>query len=118
MKNKNLKVDSLFDKVRSWLYDLFHKNKVKQLAPIEEQSNKTKSDDKKSNTFEEYQLKNERREYILNLQKKYKAKEIRQEEMSEEDRTDLENLYIEQNQELKRKIRTLEYKIDKANHKE
>ena len=50
----------------------------------------------------------------MNLQRKYKNKEVFEEDMSEEDRIDLENLYIEQNTELKRKIRSLESKIAKS----
>lgn len=34
--------------------------------------------------------------------------------MSEEDRIDLENLYIEQNEELKRKIKSYDHKMKKT----
>ncbi|MBQ9279699.1 MAG: hypothetical protein IJ215_01440 [Clostridia bacterium] len=63
--------------------------------------------------LKEHREKNERRQYLLNLQRKYKNKELLEEEMSEEDKIALENLYMEQNAELKRRIRTLESKIAK-----
>lgn len=61
----------------------------------------------------EYREQSKRRQYLLSLQRKYKNKEILEEEMSEEDRIDLEKLYEEQNAELKRKIKSLDSRIAK-----
>lgn len=117
-QNNDLESFKLFNKVKSWIYNLFNKasNMNSKLNDVEVRANETnnlKNSVKKSGFFEEYKKKNERREYLLNLQRRYKAKEILEQDMSEDDRSDLENLYIEQNNELKRKIRSYDSKISK-----
>lgn len=108
-----IEMSSLFSKVKSWLHHLFHRTN----NLIEESTVDAPVDNEKStrinNFFEEYKLKNERRDYLLDLQKKYKAGIISEGDMNEQDRIDLENLYIEQNMELKRKIRSYDSKIKK-----
>lgn len=115
-----LESTTFFNKVKSWVYNLFHKapnmnSKIEEIETRAYKINDLKSSVKKDDFFEEYKQKNERREYLLNLQRKYKAKEILEQDMSEDDRSDLENLYIEQNNELKRKIRSYDLKISKLN---
>lgn len=106
-----IEMSSLFSKVKSWLRHLFHRTN----NLIEESTVDAPIDNEKStrinNFFEEYKLKNERRDYLLDLQKKYKAGIISEGDMNEQDRIDLENLYVEQNTELKRKIRSYDSKI-------
>lgn len=122
MKNQNnsLETNTIFSKIKSWWYNLFHKSNGNSIEPqnVSQDTNNALNEEininKPKDFFEEYKEKNERREYLLNLQRKYKNKEILEEEMTEEDRTDLENLYMEQNMELKRKIRSFDSKIAKA----
>ena len=114
-KNNSLKENTLFNKVKSWLYGLFHKSKR-----IENEVNYSNSFKLENNNeinydfFEEYKEKSERRQYLLALQRKYKNKEIFEKDINEQDRNDLKNLYIEQNTELKRKIQAVDFKIAKA----
>ncbi len=74
---------------------------------MEHENNKLES----NNFLDEYRLKNERRKYLIDLQKKYKSGVITENDMSREDLNDLINLYIEQNMELKRKIKSYEMKM-------
>ena len=74
---------------------------------MEDENNKLES----NNFLDEYRLKNERRKYLIDLQKKYKSGVITENDMSKEDLNDLINLYIEQNMELKRKIKSYEMKM-------
>ena len=65
------------------------------------------------NAFDEYRKKNERHQYLLQLQNKFENKMIFERDISESDKADLEALYMEQISNLKRKIRTVESKIQK-----
>lgn len=115
MKEHNNLELNLLNKIKSWVYRLFHKSQQSiSSSPLEQSVDSIAEKIKQDNFFDEYKLKNERRQYLLDLQKKYKAKEILEKDMSEEDRIDLENLYIEQNEELKRKIKSYDYKMKKA----
>ena len=121
MKNQNdsLENQNLFLKVKSWLYNIFHnsqlrESKTENIESINIVLNEAKLDNKPNNFRESYAEKNERRQYILDLQRKYKNKEILEENMSDEDRFDLENLYEGQNTALKRRIKELELKIEKS----
>lgn len=121
-QNNNLEKNNIFSKMKSWMYNLIHKSKKNDLLLKSDEYTPTTSDvlkenNKENNFFEEYRLKNERHQYLLNLQRKYKNKEILERDMSQEDRNDLENLYIEQNNELKMKIRSIDFKITKASGK-
>ena len=118
-QNNSLENNSLFNKVKSWFYHFFHKSPIIEPGTSNAITDNTTVSEKEVTTkpkdfFEEYKEKNDRCQYLLNLQRKYKNKEVFEEDMSEEDRIDLENLYIEQNTELKRKIRSLESKIAKS----
>lgn len=121
MKNENdgLETNNLFFKVKSWLYNIFHKSQISESKSDKTEStsivlNEQKDNNKPSNFFEDYREKTERRQYLLNLQRKYKNKEILEENMSDEDRIGLENIYAEQNAELKRRIKALDSKIAKV----
>lgn len=120
-QNNSLETNNVFSKIKVWLYNLFHKSKkfeinVVSTNNLENQSgtlNEKQNDENDKVFFEEYKEQNERRQYLLSLQRRYKKKEILEEEMSEEDRIDLEKLYEEQNAELKRKIKSLDSRIAK-----
>lgn len=117
-QNNSLEPNTLFNKVKTWLYNLFHKSLKNNTKSQEVQLNTIKANensDRPKDFFEEFKEKEMKRQYLLDLQMKYKSKQIREDEMSEEDRIGLENLYIEQNNELKRKIRAIDSKIAKAN---
>ncbi len=117
MKEKNsLKQTSIFSSLKSWWYKLFHKFNAneKNIKDVENDKIKNEKEIHSKSIFEEYKEINERRTYLLDLQRKYKRKEILEENMSINDKIDLENLYIEQNTELKRKIRALDNKIAKS----
>lgn len=117
MKNQNnsLKTNGFISKVKLWFYNIFHKSQASENKLNNSNSlNTEKNNVLQKSFFEEYKEKNDRRQYLLVLQKKYKNKEILEKDMNEQDRIDLENLYVEQNTELKRKIRGMETKITKA----
>ena len=65
------------------------------------------------NTFDEYRKKSERHQYLLQLQNMFENKMILESDIGESDKADLEALYMEQISNLKRKIRTVESKIQK-----
>lgn len=113
-ENNDLETENLFLKIKSWLYHLFHKSN-NLLKPNTSAVSKDLEKNIKTNSFfEEYKLKNEKREYLLDLQGKYKSGIITESDMNQEDINELENLYIEQNMDLKRKIRMYESKINKT----
>ena len=113
-QNNSLEANTLFNKLKSWLYNLFHNSsqgKIEAQENIQTNTIQVDESSKQKGFFEEYKDKEMRRQYLLDLQRKYKNKQIREDEMLEEDRISLENLYIEQNNELKRKIRSYDSKI-------
>lgn len=114
MREHNNLDSSWANKIKSWVYRLFHKSTQGISSSVNEQLvNSTIEKVKENDFFSEYKLKNERQQYLLNLQRKYKSKEILEKDISENDRIDLENLYVEQNNELKRKIRLYDYELIK-----
>ena len=88
----------------------YNTDQRKDLLTMEHENNKLES----NNFLDEYRLKNERRKYLIDLQKKYKSGVITENDMSREDLNDLINLYIEQNMELKRKIKSYEMKMKQS----
>lgn len=121
MKNQNelLEIKNLFLKVKTWLYNAFHKSQISQIKTeniesVNTVSNEQKDDNNQNNFCESCIEKNERRQYLLNLQRKYKNKEILEENMNDEERLGLEQLYDEQNIALKRRIKELDSKIAKS----
>lgn len=114
-QNNSLETSTLFNRIKNWLFNLFHRSlkddidsqEIKELG-----TNKiSENNDRPKDFLKEFKEKEMKRQYLLDLQLKYKGKQIREDEMSEEDRIGLENLYIEQNTELKRKIRSIDSKI-------
>lgn len=110
-QNNNLEKNNIFSKMKAWFNGLFHKPKITETN----MKNQENVDRKPKDFFEEYKEKEKRRQYLFELQKKYKNKEMLEKDMSEEDKDDLEKLYIEQNMELKRKIKAYDSKIAKVN---
>ena len=120
MKNQNnsLEKNNFISKIKSWWYNIFHKSK-KAEEKLDNNQNTILSVNKQHevrNTFDEYRKKNERRQYLIQLQSKFENKMILESNISESDKTDLEALYIEQIDDLKRKIRTAENKIQKLSN--
>ncbi len=112
-QNNSLRTNNIFSNIKTWFYNLFHKSKTNEVESIEGNNNISNEENvKPKDYFAEYKEKSARRQYLLNLQRKYKNKEI-----LEKDRIELENLYIEQNSELKREIRSFEAKINKQKNK-
>jgi hypothetical protein len=95
-QNNDLEKNNMFSKLKSWLYNLFHKSKNNKtlIQKIETSQIKKPSEIKPQTLFEEHRQKNERYQYLLDLQRKYKNKEKLEKDMSAEDRTDLENLFM------------------------
>lgn len=115
MREHNDLESNWINKIKSWVHRLFHKSTQGISSSVNEQLvNSTIEKVKENDFFDEYKQKNERHQYLLNLQRKYKSKEILEKDISEKDRIDLENLYVEQNNELKRKIRSYDYEIEKS----
>ncbi len=115
MKNQNngLSTKNWFYRIKTWWHNFFSKSKLIDDNVKKEQTSNCESAEitKKENDW--YTEKYERKKYLLDLQRKYKNNEILEENIIEQDRIDLENLFIEQNDELKRRIIMLDRKISK-----
>ena len=116
-ENNNLQNVNIFSKVKSWIYHLLKKavraeSKVEYANTSDIQSSQLKTT---NNLFEEYKMKSDRRQYLLDLQKKFESKLVLEKDINNEDQKDLESLYVEQINELKRNIRSVDYKIKKYN---
>ena len=73
-QNKSLEKNTIFSKIKSCIYNLFHKSEKNKLSlKCDEDTTTTSNVLKENNTankfFEEYKLKTERHQYLLNLQK-------------------------------------------------
>lgn len=68
---------------------------------------------KEESIFDEYRKKHERHKYLLQLQKRFESKMILESDMSKSDKAELEDLYIEQIADLKRKIKSVDVKVQK-----
>lgn len=117
MKNQNnsLEKNSIFSKIKSWWYNIFHKSS-KAKENLNNTQDATVSENNKleeTNMFDECRKKNERRMYLLQLQNKYENKIISESEINEKDKIDLEALYVEQIRDLKIKVKGVESKIQK-----
>ena len=114
-KNNDLQNVNIFSKVKSWIYHLLKKDvraesKVECTNTSDIQSFQPKTT---NNFFEEYKMKSDRRQYLLDLQKKFESKSVLEKDINSEDQKDLESLYMEQIDELKRNIHSVDYKIKK-----
>ena len=114
-QNNSLEPSTLLNRIKNWLYNLLHKSLKDDIDSREitelGTNNNSENSNRSKDFLEEFKEKEMKRQYLLDLQLKYKCKQVREDEMSEEDRIGLENLYIEQNNELKRKIRSIDSKI-------
>lgn len=110
--------NSIFYKIKSFFRNLFHKDKeIENIIPNETISNDNiVKDDYKKSTFIE-SLKNIENEdtLLLKLQKKYRSGEIKEEDLTEEQKSSLCDLYDKQIADLRksneiRKNKLLQYK--------
>lgn len=118
MKNQNnsLEKNNIFSKIKSWWYNIFHKAKKEKVNALEDTIVSEKNNGEETNIFDEYRKKNERHQYLMQLQSKFENQMILESDISESDKADLEALYIEQIDNLKRKIRNTESKIQKLSN--
>ena len=118
MKNQNngLERKNLFFKIKSWLYNLFYKSSninEENIGEPKEANQESITKNKEQNVFDEYRKMNERYQYLLQLQKRFENKNIHETDMNQNDKKDLEKLYIQQIGELKVNIGLVESKIKK-----
>lgn len=109
-QNNSLETNNIFSKIKSWWYNIFHKAKKEKVYAVEDAIVSEKNKSEETNIFGEYRKKNERHKYLLQLQNRYENKMILESDISENDKTELEALYIEQINNLKRKVKTVESK--------
>ena len=108
--------NSIFYKIKQFFKNLFHKNESRNTIITEEVSNSITRDENKKNQFIEELRKIEDKEtLILKLQNKYRNGEIKEEDMTEEQKNSLCALYDKQIENLKksnefRKNRLLQYR--------
>lgn len=109
-KNNNaLQKNSFLLKLKSWLFNLVHKNKKQEIV---ESISESEILIEKKIPFSELREVNERHKYLLDLQHKFENNEIAEEDINDEDRTDLEKLYNEQISNIKREIVMYEKKMN------
>ena len=110
--------NSIFYKIKQFFLNLFHKNKeIKENIPVETISNDNavKADNKKSDFIDSIKNIEDEGTLLLKLQKKYRSGEIKEEDLTEEQKESLCNLYDKQIADLRksneiRKNRLLQYK--------
>ena len=110
MKNK-LQKNTIFLKLKSWWYNLTHKNSKSPTDPLILQDDIHEEITSKQMPFAEYRQLNERQTYLIELQKKFENKEILEKDIEIQDKNDLEKLYREQINNLKREIKNFEKKL-------
>ncbi len=118
MKNsKDLESRNFVSKLKSWIYHLFKKDVCCEPSmDNEDLSNIQNSEVEATKNFlNEYKMKSDKRKYLLDLQKKFESKLILEKDINSEDQKALELLYMEQINELKRSISSVEYRIKKYN---
>lgn len=118
MKNQNngLKDRSIFSGIKSWWYNIFHKSKKAEEKMDNKQNATANVSFEANNVLEDYRKKNERYRYLIQLQNKFENKLIFESDISENDKLNLETLYLEQINDLRRKIKNIESKIQKLNN--
>lgn len=116
-QNKSLEKNSVFSRIKSCWYNIFHnsKNAKDKLNDNKDTNVSVNNQFEVMNTFDEYRKKNERYQYLMQLQSKFENKKILESDISGNDKADLEALYIEQIDNLKRKIRAVDNKINTLN---
>ena len=94
--------DNFISKIRKFFSNLFKKQQKEEVMKVTGEKTEI---DKKDEFQEKIEVKKDEDEIkILNLQKKYKSGKIKEEEISDDDRKKLIELYKKQNKELKEKI--------------
>ena len=102
--------ESFLSKIKNFFRNLFAKKEVKQ----DNVKIKTTRNIVKNKLKENVEIKqDEETMKIINLQKKYKAGNIKEEDMTDDEHKKLIELYKKQNEELIEKINTKKYKIRK-----
>lgn len=108
--------NSVFYKIKQFFKKIFHNNKIKENVAILKIQNSIIQDDSKRNKFTE-EIKNieDEETLLLNLQKRFRSGEIKEEELSNEQVNALCALYDKQIANLKksneiRKQKLLEYR--------
>ena len=90
MKNENnsLEKNNIFSKIKSWWYKIFHKSKKAEEKSSDNQDTSVGVNNQLEvkNTFDEYRKKNERRQYLMQLQNKFENKIILENDISESDK--------------------------------
>lgn len=110
--------NSIFYKIKSFFRNLFHKDKeIENNVPIDTISNDNivKNDNKKSAFVENLRNIENEDTLLLKLQKQYRSGEIKEEDLTEEQKKSLYDLYDKQIAKLKksnelRKQKLLEYR--------
>ena len=110
--------NSIFYKIKQFFKNLFHKNKeIEENIPVEATSNDNivKADNKKSDFIDSIKNIEDEGTLLLKLQKKYRSGELKEEDLTEEQKKSLCNLYDKQIADLRksneiRKNRLLQYK--------
>lgn len=111
MKKNNLKEVTIFSKIKSFIFNNFKKGNYESSIKNEQAPIDTPLNSKFSNFFEEQNQKIERRNYLIQLQHKYENGNIKESEINETDKKELEELYKENIIELKRKINAIDIKL-------
>lgn len=110
--NKNIieYKESFLSKIKKFFRNLFAPKELKQ----ENIESKTTHNIVKNNFKESIEInQDEETTKIMNLQKEYKAGNIKEEDMTDDEHKKLIELYKKQNEELIEKINTKKYKIRK-----
>ena len=103
--------ESFLSKIKNFFRNLFAKKELKQDNIVEI---KTTHNIVKNKFKENVEIKqDEETMKIINLQKEYKAGNIKEEDMTDDEHKKLIELYKKQNEELIEKINTKKYKIRK-----
>lgn len=118
MKNQNnsLKKWNVFSRIKYWWYNIFRNSKKIEEKIDNKQNTTTSASLEGNNVLEEYRKKSERYKYLMQLQNKFENKLIFESDISENDKVELEALYVEQINDLRRKIKNTESKIQKLNN--
>lgn len=115
-QNNNLKDRSIFSRIKSWWYNIFNKSKKIEEKIDNKQNTTANVSFEANNVFEGYRKKNERYKYLIQLQNKFENKLILESDISENDKVELETLYVNQINDLRRRIKNIESKIQKLNN--
>lgn len=114
MKNQNNNLKwSVFSRIKHWWYNVFHKSKKIEGNIGNKQNTIASVSLEANNVFEDYRKKSERYRYLMQLQNKFENKLILESDINENDKVELETLYVDQINDLRRRIKNIESKIRK-----